>query len=388
MTSHRSRLARIAGSPRLPLVLAAAAVVLMLPALPAGLFVDDLIQRPTQFTPAELPARLLETGLVVADAGTLRAVVRDLFGFLRSDESAALAKAYGLVPWWAPEEFRAALWRPVTAFTHWVDYRLFPDSPALMHLHNIFWYALAVFLAASLYRAIAPRSAATAAGLAACLFLLDKDTYAPVLYVANRGFVIALVFGLLTLALHRRWRATGAHAAFALALLTLTLALLANEAGVSALAFLIAYALVLEPGGWRRRLGSLGPTAVVVVLWRLVYWSAGYGVRNGVGYVDPGYAPGFFLRQLAARANGLLGGQLTGVPPEIAMALGPCWRIGLAVFFALAGAIVAVVFLPLLRRDRIARFWATVMVLALVPAATVAPFSKNLGFVAMGALSC
>jgi hypothetical protein len=41
--------------------------------------------------------------------------------------------------------------------------------------------------------------------------------------------------------------------------------------------------------------------------------------------------------------------------------------------------------LPILRRNVLARFWATAMLLALVPAATVVPLSKNLGFVAVGA---
>jgi hypothetical protein len=43
------------------------------------------------------------------------------------------------------------------------------------------------------------------------------------------------------------------------------------------------------------------------------------------------------------------------------------------------------VVLPVLRRDRVGRFWTLVMLLALVRAATVAPISKNLAFVAVGA---
>jgi hypothetical protein len=44
-----------------------------------------------------------------------------------------------------------------------------------------------------------------------------------------------------------------------------------------------------------------------------------------------------------------------------------------------------VVFLPWVRRDKTAAFWFAVMVLAAIPAATVVPMSKNLGFVAVGA---
>jgi K+-transporting ATPase A subunit len=44
-----------------------------------------------------------------------------------------------------------------------------------------------------------------------------------------------------------------------------------------------------------------------------------------------------------------------------------------------------VVFFPWVRRDKTAAFWFAVMVLAVIPAATVMPLSKNLGFVAVGA---
>jgi len=43
------------------------------------------------------------------------------------------------------------------------------------------------------------------------------------------------------------------------------------------------------------------------------------------------------------------------------------------------------VFSPWLRREKTAVFWLTVMLLAAIPAATVAPLGKNLGFVAVGA---
>jgi len=144
-------------------------------------------------------------------------------------------------------------------------------------------------------------------------------------------------------------------------------------------------ALVLEQGGWRARLTSLLPAAAVVLGWRAVYASAGFGVRNFTCYIDPGYEPLLFLRNLAPRLNALLGGQLTGLPPEAALAMGAKWQMMLAIFFAGFSLACAVVFLPILRRDRLARFWTAVMLLALVPAATVVPLSKNLGFVAVGA---
>src|SRR5208337_4542927 len=131
----------------LPTVLAIGAILVMLPALRVGLVADDLVQRAVELEPDQLPARLQDTGMP-QNSGTLGTVLHDLFpGITRM----ARAKDYGLLPWWAPDDLKLGLWRPLTAFTHWLDYRLFPDSPALMHAENIACFAAIVFLAAVIY---------------------------------------------------------------------------------------------------------------------------------------------------------------------------------------------------------------------------------------------
>jgi hypothetical protein len=177
----------------LPAILAIGAILVMLPALKIDLAVDDLMQRAVELKPSQLPPRMYETGNPV-DSGSFSTVLRDLFGFSRDPQNMALMKSYGTLPWWTPDNFRFALWRPVTAFTHWLDYRLFPDSPMLMHAHNIAWFAAIVFLITIVYRKL--MGAGWVAGFAALLFLLDVNTYFPVAFVANRGFFLSLFFGL------------------------------------------------------------------------------------------------------------------------------------------------------------------------------------------------
>ncbi len=403
--SRALRLVRnLLGHRGFPLGLAFAAILFMLPALQTGLFGDDLIQRLTQLKPAELPAHVVDTGFVASDSGKLGTVLRELFGYLHTKGAAARAVAYGIAPWWGAGDWHAALFRPVTAFTHWVDYRVFPNTPALMHAHSIAWYAAAVFLVAYLYRKlwsfglgtsstmhggsgtarVVPRSILIA-GLAGFLFLLDKNTYFPVMYVANRGCFVALVFGLLCLDAHHRWRTTQSRRWMVGSGLWLALSMLSNEGGASTLAFLLAYALVLEPGGGRARLFSLIPAGIVLLVWRVVYVSSGYGVRNFLLYIDPGYTPLLFLKNLLPRASGLVGGQLTGLPPEAVLGFDTKWQLIITAMFGGFSLICGLVFWPILRQDRTARFWATAMLLALVPASTVAPLTKNLAFVAVGA---
>jgi len=405
MTKIAAMARRLLEHPKLPLALAVVVILLMLPALPVGLFGDDLIQRVNELTPAELPPRIVDTGFVARNSGQLVTVLNHLFGYVQGEDAATRARDYGIAPWWTPPGWTAALWRPLTAFTHWVDYRLYPNSPPLMHAQNIAWFAAAVFLAATLYRKIAQAASGldtqqklsesgvqskmqpglVVAGVAACLWLLDKDTYFPVMYVANRGFIISLVFGLLCLHAHIRSRITKSTLWMWLSALCLLLSLLANEGGASTLAFLLAYAIVLDSGSWPSRVASLLPAAVVVIGWRAVYAGCGFGVRNFPGYVDPGYAPLLFLKDLAPRTNALLGGQLIGIPPELMLALNPTWQMIAAAFSAGFSLVCALVLLPVVRQDTAARFWAVVMLLALVPAATVVPMSKNLAFVALGA---
>jgi hypothetical protein len=365
----------------LPAILAIGAILVMLPALKTGLFWDDLPERAVALKPSQLPPRMHETGNP-ADSGSFPTVLRDFF-FNRSPEDMALMKNYGILPWWTPDNMSLGLWRPVTAFTHWLDYRLFPDSPMLMHAGNIAWFAAVVFLVTIIYRKL--MDTGWVAGFAALLFLLDVNTYAPVAYVANRGFFLSLFFGLLCLYEHHQWRSAKSRSGCVLSALFLALSLFADEGGASAFAFILAYALVLEPGSFRNRALTVLPSILVIVLWRAIYIFSGFGVFHVGIYIDPANEPLQFARVVIPRTMVLLGGQLAGVPPDFLFAVNPLLQPKVTAFFCVPVVAALIVFFPLLRRNRIAAFWFAVMIFAAIPAATVMPMSKNLGFVAVGA---
>ena len=375
----------------LPAVLAIGAILVMLPALKTGLFLDDLPQRAVEFRPDQLPPRMHETGNP-ADSGSFSTVLRDLF-FNRTPQDMALMRNYGMLPWWTSDNLRLGLWRPVTAFTHWLDYRLFPDSPALMHAHNIAWFAAIVFLVTIIYRKLGVTDgiglvgslALPAAGLAALLFLLDGNTYVPVAFVANRGFMLSLFFGLLCLYGHHQWRSAKSRSGLVLSVLSLTLSLLADEGGASTFAFILAYALVLEPGPFRNRALTVSPAILVIILWRTIYEAHGFGLRNVGLYIDPAHEPLQFAREVIPRAMVLLAGQLPFFSPDALFAVNPLLRPKAVAFYGVAAVAVLAVLLPWVRRDKTAAFWFAVMMLAVIPAATVMPTGKNLGFVAVGA---
>jgi hypothetical protein len=369
--------------PRLAAMLALGAVLIMLPALKMGLVLDDLPQRMIALPPERVPPRIHDLGFPV-NSGSFSTVTRDFFdGFYREPQSRALMRSYGCFPWWTPDSAMIGLWRPVTAFTHWLDYRLYPDSPALMHAQNIAWFAGVVFLATLIYRKLI--GPGWAAGLAGLLFLLDYNTFFPVAFVANRGFILSLCLGLACLYQHHQWRAERRRSGLIWSALLLGLAVFANEGGVSALAFILAYALVLESGPIRRRALTVLPAVLVTVLWRIVYTVSGSGVFHVWAYIDPSKEPLLFAREVVPRAMVLLGGQLTQLAPDLMLLVKPSLQPLATALCGLLVVAAVVLFVPWLRRDKIAVFWLVVMLLAAIPAATVVPLGKNLGFVAVGA---
>jgi hypothetical protein len=343
-------------SKHLPVVLAIIAIAIMLPALKTGLMMDDLVQRIPQLEPSQIPQELYRTGLVPKDPGELSTVLSETFGFVRNTEQLQKAADYGIFPWWFSKESRGSLWRPFTAFTHWVDYRVFPDNPALMHAHNISWFAVIVFLAAVIYRKIIGQ--ALIAGLAALMVVLDPNTYFPVMFVANRGFMISLCFGLLCLYAHHKWRAEKSIPAALATGLFFALSLLSNEAGVSTFAFVLAYELVLDNALWQKRLVHLLPTISMIIIWRVVYQSLGYGVSGvGIGYLDPGHEPLKFICYFPVYFFAAIAGQLSSMPPDVMMGLNMHCCTMIFGFYFIFIIIAILIFLPVIRRDKMARFW-------------------------------
>ena len=374
---------RFAQSRHLPWVLGAAAIVIMLPALKTGLMTDDLIQRIPQLKPSQIPPALYQTGAVPDNTGKLSTVLFETFGFSRDREHWRAGRNYGVLPWWLSDETRCSLWRPFTALTHWLDYRLFPDSPTFMHAHNIAWFASIIFLAAVMYRKIIGPT--WVAGLAALMFVLDSNTYFPVMFVANRGFIVALCLGLLCFYMHHKWRSTNSTFAAILSVILFSLSLLSNEAGVSTFAFILAYALTLDKDSWPRRLISLLPAILVVIVWRIIYQLLGYGISGiGAAYLDPGYEPLKFLHYLPAYLAAIISGQLSALPPDVMFGFKLQYLAIISIFYIGFTVIAIVFFLPIIRRDTLARFWFAAIIFAAVPI-VAAPMGKNFGFVAIGA---
>ncbi|MHC4608907.1 MAG: hypothetical protein ACYS7M_00990 [Planctomycetota bacterium] len=370
----------------LPWHLAVLAMALCAPALWLGWQTDDHFHRAALIDAPEaqeLSGSRAEVFAYIKGQERARSPAK-LFAFIEGDEDAnRRAIARGFLPWWTHEGLRIAFFRPLTGLTHWIDYRIWPERPWLMHLHSLVWLGCVVVVAALFYRRTL--QCAWVAGLAALLFAVDDAHGLPAVWLANRSATIGAIFGLLTLISYDRWRRDNWRMGAVLAPVTLLLGLLSNEGAVATGAYLIAYALFLDRDTWAGRLRALLPCVLTGVTWWVAYKLMGYGVTGCGVYVDPGTTPLQFLGALAKRAPILLLGQWA-LPADMQWLMSQraahiTWLTALAFL-----AVVAAALAPLVRRDPLARFWTVGMLLSVLPACATFPSGRLLFFVGLGGM--
>lgn len=354
-----------------PTAVAAAAAVLTLGSLRVGLCIDDYYQR-----------WVIRGSPGYTDVGR---GPMDAFCFVDGDpQRNGRMVQLGLLPWWVDARVKGAFWKPLTVLTHTLDYRLWPDRPWLMHAQSIGWFALLAAITCVLFRRVMrPTLAAALAGL---LYAVDHARAVPVAWLANRNSVLAALFGVLAVHAHIVARPSGSRAMAILSPTLLAMCLLSAEAGIGAVAYLMAFAVTLDRAGWRRGLLRLWPHVLVVVAWRLAWRAQGYGVYGMEElYTDPGTHPLRFALDVLRRAPLYMLGQWTKFPSEVhwvspALAVSAMWWAGVATSLAVLFA-----YIRLHRRSRVAQFWGLGLLLATIPMCAAAPMNRHLMFIGLGA---
>ncbi len=366
------RLEQWLAGPYLKLKLCGVVLLLGLPALWIGFFIDDYAHRSIFLDVRELDTFPSSSPLL-------------MFSFTDGvPENTRRIMDYGILPWWTSDTILASFWRPFTALTHWVDYLLWPNTPFLMHLHSLLWFAGLIVLLSLLYKQI--DGAAWIAGLAVLLYAFDEAHAFPMGWLANRNATLAAFWGILCLLAHHRWRRDGSPKAMIVALIALALSVHSNEGGIAVTGYLFSYALFIDRANVRSRILSLVPYTVVILAWRAYYVALGFGVRGSPLYTDPGVYPLRFAADMLVRTPVLLAGQWFNMPTEALQLVPPAARPVVA--FVAAGLLVILfrIFIPVLRRSKEARFWFLGMLLATVPACATEPSNRTLLFVGVGAM--
>jgi hypothetical protein len=361
---------RFLTSKSLPFVLVLVALALSVPSLFTGWQQDDLVHRYHLLGYPDVTGNPL--------------LPLKLFDFMNGDSSRThMLIDRGVVPWWTLPTIRLSFWRPLSALTHWVDYLLWPQSSVLMHLQNLFWLGALVAATTLLYRRFS--GTPWVAGLAGLFFALDDAHGLPAGWIANRNALVSGFFGVLVLLVHDRWRRENWKAGLILGPLLLAAALLSGESALAVCAYLVAYALFIDAGSRSARALSLVPYAVVAFAWLIAYRLLGYGTWGSGFYVDPISEPIGFLVAVLRNGPLLLADQWALPPSSIVIFLSEQATWALWAWALVVIAIVAFLFLPLIRHDRTAKFWATGMLFAIPLVCSTMPHSRLLLFAGIGA---
>ena len=357
-----ARAQRALGSERLPSLLTLLALLLALPSVAFPLQVDDHLLLLNERTGAPW------WSLYSASADDL-----------------AHARQIGALGWWSSSDLTVRFIRPLASLSHALEFAAFPHAPWAMHLVNVLLYAALVWLAVQLYRRLLAGTAV--AGLAALMFAVDDGHSQSVGWIAGRNALFVCFFVLASLYAHVDARERSAPRPSLVSAACLVLALLFGEAGIAAVAYLLAYALTCEPGPLHRRLLTLLPHGVVLACWAAVYVLLGGGT-HGMTLYRGGGSPldtatqGLF--DLPTWLLSLLGPSLVSTSLAV-----PEWPIRL-VCLALLVPLVALVWPAIAQHPR-ARFFALGSLLCIVPLFATMPQDRLLlaaSFGAFGLIAC
>ncbi len=370
------RLDRFCGASRwATLLIAVLGLALLSPVVVTGWAADDYLHQVMLRDPPGIPA--------------LGRAATDLFRFADGDPVAtASLMGQGVFPWWADPDARIAFFRPLSSLTHYLDYSLWPDSAAAMHLHSLAWFAALLSVVAAIYRRFGGER--IPALVAFALFALD-DAHAPVVgWIANRNALIAATFSLLSLLCLDRWHSERRRHFDWLGPGLLAVGVLAGEMALSGAAYLFAYCVHLHRGSLKERLLTLAPYASVVVGWKVACVFGRFGAIGSGVYVDPLTAPIEFLHVAVERSSALFL-SLLALPFadlwEVYPLVAPGWQAGVMIAAAIVLALFVVALSSSWKRDATLRFYCTATVLSLLPACATFPHDRLLLVPSVGAMA-
>lgn len=247
----------------------------------------------------------------------------DLFTFADGSHSDnARLTSYGALPWWTVSGLRLAMMRPLSSALVVLDRALFGNDAFAYHVHSMVWWVLLMGAVAALLRALFP---APVACLSIVMFALEEGHTLPLGWLANRGAMVAMVFGVLGVLAHVRARQRGSLAGHALSFGCFSVALLSGEWAFPLLGYVLAYELVGRTDALRVRLLALLPSAAPGFVFLLARAHLRYGALKSGVYIDPITEPATFFIAACQRIPVFFADLFFSVPANW-WGLGTPWR--------------------------------------------------------------
>lgn len=194
---------------------------------------------------------------------------------------------YGVLPWFASDDFYFRFWRPLSELTHFIDFVIMPGQAWFAHLHSMVWFLILSYCVYQLAYVLTHYNKHIAS-LAWLIFLLDGQHVANIAWIANRNALIAAVFSVVSLLFYIHWVNTHKKRFYIVSVLMFALALLSAEMALGIVAYLFFYALIVQRASFAVIAKQASAYVVVLVLWFGVYRYYHYGVNTAVGlYINP-----------------------------------------------------------------------------------------------------
>ena len=306
---------------------------------------------------------------------------------LYSAEPADLVRArnLGALGWWSSTDLSIGFLRPLASLTHFVEFIAWPQAAWAMHLSNLVLYAVLLLIATKLYRQLLPDPGS--AGLAALMFAIDAGHAQSVGWISGRNTVLVAIFVLAAVLEYISARRAQVPRFGGRSVVYFGLALLCGESGISTLAYLLAYGLVMETGPLRARLAPLWPHAAVALVWAISYGLLHCGTHGMTlyrGLDSPLQILGQGLLDLPLWLFSLFGLSVVSLCLVLPVSL----MRSLAVVLALP---VLALLWPVLRHSRLGRFLMLAMLLSIAPLLATMPQDRLLiaaSFGASGVIAC
>lgn len=254
----------------------AAALIVALPTLGLGFFLDDYLH------------------LYTLEGGETLGSPFDCFVFATGDPDDMRAWVdEGPYPWYTLPELKARFLRPLSSATMVIDHALFGRNAVFYHAQSILWYLVMVAAVALLYRRFLPPALAA---LTLLLFAVDDGHIFAAGWWSNRNALVAAAPAMLGVLAHVRWREEGWRPGLPLSLAGLAVGFLGGETALALTGYLGAYELLGRNDNLRRRIAALVPAAALSVAYLVLYKLLDRGAQGLEIYYDPiGDPAGYFL---------------------------------------------------------------------------------------------
>ena len=346
-------------NPRVILLAALLGLLVALPSLKSGYFLDDYFQRTVVLTHAD---------------------ASPFYAYRMGDPQTDAKIESGILPWWTHPDAKLVFFRPIAEGLMRLDYRLWPDSTALMHLHSIAWYVVLVAIAGFVYARFMP--SAMAVGLAAIMFAVDYGHGGAVAWLADRNALVAMTGSMLALLCYTRERWSW----LLLGCLFFAVTLGCAEAALAVTGYFFSYEVFLSKRPWSQRILRLLPYALVSVIWLVLWHLRDYGSAGPSFYTDPFSDPVDFLQNVIYRIPAILFSQLSKFPAEILGVFeGSPGHYPMLVLLLLGCGVFIRFLWPLIVSSPQAGFFALGMCIAALPICGVQLVTRSLFYVSFGA---